>query len=307
MTALSLMLLWGVLMPGGLYLANKIRFAQKKEKMEAFTGVEIKTTWKKHKKAISVGWLKWFSLIYLLLLMGQNWIHPDMLILSTMVLVISIVILYLGIKGLNRDFNLEEFVTSDELMCWCEDGQDYFWFNGTESMLLKSIKHGEYIPMIQETIPMIHERYKLICLLERAKAGELTESEQESVNKTEKQLQLTEIELGVRWEGLLVAIGSKPHPGKVQAEQVESLKEIEELLGKEGEVPKSPIDPALKELYALTDNPEVPSDIKTLASTVIRDIEEKLSVEERKQKDELIRMSAEATIKTSQQYHGLLE
>lgn len=303
----------GVLIPGWLYIANKIRFKQKKREAEALTGVEVKTSWKKHKHALCIGWFKWFALFYLLLLLGQAWLHPDVLMLTTVVLVappLSMGIPYFGIKGLKRNFLLKEFIDTEELTLWYEDSREpsrTFWFNELERMRDKSIAHIDYLPLIQDTVPIIHEKHELIQLLKYAKAGNLSEFEQVSVTKVEERLNKIEDDLISRWKELRIALGQETRPEVIQSEKEKSLRQMEELLEKEGEVSRIQVDPALKELYALTENVEAPEDIKLLASNTIRDIEGKLASEANRHKEELIRLSAEATIKTSRRFHGIQE
>ena len=312
MTSLIAML-GGVLIPGWLYIANKNRFKQKKREAEALTGVEVKTSWKKHSKAIWVGWYKWFALFYLLLLVGQSWLHPDVIMICTVVLVLppfSIGIPYYGLKGLERGFVLSEFIDTEEMTLWYEDSRDAgrtFWFNELERMRDKSIEHNDYIPLIQDTVPIIHEKYELIQLLKHAKIGNLSESEQVSVSKVETRLNEIEDDLIKRWKELRIALGQDTRPEVIQSNKEESLRNMEVLLKKEGDMSFKQVDPALKELYALTNNPEAPEDIKSLASNTIRDIEAKLASEANRHKEELIRLSAEATIKTSRRFHGIQE
>ena len=303
----------GILMPVLIYAVNFIKFKQKKIELERKTGVEIQANWSIHSYMLLFSFYPYLIFIHILLMVGAHWLHPDFGIATFLLFFFQSVFLgmpYYAIKGLRCGFFLSEFLTPGQMIIWYEDkllSRGQFWWSECDRFLSNEIVHGDYIPMIQDTIPFIEEKRRYLTILENLSKRPLSDYEAEVQASTEALLKLAEDELDRRWQDLLVAIGRNERPEVLDKRKAESVREFESLVKQgvgAGEAQKQ-VDPALKELYALTQNEEAPADIKELAQNAIRDIETKLQTEEQAQREETIRRSAEVVIHTSRQFHGV--
>lgn len=307
-----LLLILGVGVPAGLYLANRIHFERLMKQTERRLGQAVDTTWKKHKYGKDLWVIKWVGIIYwIVLIIGLylNNEHILLVALSSMVLPpISIGIPYAGIKGLRSGFSVSEVLTESQLKLWmCNSRKDGFIFpNECENILEGKIKHIEYIPFILETHPLLAEKKTLLAVIKGFKASKwLSEQEESLLLQTKERLWKVENILQERWHGFQVARGFKPLPEVAEQRKAESVKQAVSLLGQDGESSKIIDSPALKELYLLTADKKTPTDILEQANQTIREIEAKVEAEKLELERATTRRSAEAVIQAARNYHGL--
>lgn len=301
----------GIVVPIVIYVMNYIRFGQKKRALEKEIGMEIPTNWKKHSGVFLFNVYLYAIILQIGLLASAHWIHPDFELATYLLVFIQTVFLgmpYTAIKGMKSGFYLTEFLTGYQLKLWYEDEKcrrGSFWMNECEHWLDSEIKNGDYLPLILDTIPLLNDKERYLTILENLSKRPLSEYEQEVRSSTAVLLSNIEDDLDKRWQELLIALGKVERPEVLDKRKVESVQAFEQMTNRAPGMAQKQADPALKELYALTQNEEAPDDLKKLAKNAIRDIETKLETESRKEKEDAIRRSAEAVIHTSRQYHGL--
>lgn len=303
----------GIVIPVVIYAMNFIYFGKLKAHWEKVTGSEIQTDWGKHSKELMFYLYPVIVVLHIVFMTCAYWFHPDFILLSVGLTILQNflqAIVILETKGLTYGFYLREFLGEYELRLWYKDNEgrrDYFWYGQEDSFLLSEIVHADYIPEIQKTLPLLKEKEKFEDILENLSVRPLSDYEAEVKSSTEARLKEIEEELDSRWEYLLIAVGRLERPEVLDERKAESVREFESLVKQEAETGKAQkqADPALKELYALTQNEEAPADIKKLAENAIRDIETKLEADEQKAKEEAMRRSAEVVINTSRQFHGV--
>lgn len=301
----------GIVVPIVIYVMNYVRFGQKKQALEREIGMEIPTNWKKHSGVFLFNVYLYAIILQIGLLAGAHWIHPDFELATYLLVFIQTVFLgmpYTAIKAMTSGFYLTEFLNGHQLTLWYEDEKcrrGRFWMNECEHWLNSEIKNGDYLPLILNTIPLIEYKRQYMKILSDLSKRPLSAYEEEIQSSTVVLLSNLEDDLDERWQELLIALGKAERPEVLDKRKAESVQSFEQLVSQTPGVVQKQADPALKELYALTQNEEAPDDLKELAKNAIRDIETKLETESRKEKDEAIRRSAEAVIHTSRQYHGL--